>query len=584
MQSLRRTSLGEVVGYRDDQGAHAWLGIPFAQPPVGALRWHAPQPAAPWSGTREALTFGSTCSQFGGAATGTPETGVVGSEDCLTLNVYAPPFAAERVPIGGERLPVLVWIHGGGNSSGSSSTYGMASRLAVRHRLVIVTINYRLGLLGWFRHSALHDASASAEDRSGNYGTLDQIAALKWVRDNIAAFGGDPNRVTVFGESAGGWDVFTLLASPLARGLFHGAISQSGVTRTYSTTQAEHFVDDTEPGEPGSSGDVLLRMLSADGLARDPTSAKQVLASWSEAEIRRYLYGKSPQQLLAVFEHSAFGMYRSPRLFADGSVIPREPLLTVFHDASRYNAVPLIAGTNRDEYKLFALTQPELVGFWFGKIPHIRDARRHELITSYLSLAWKALAVDEPLIAMRDAQGPSVYGYRYDWDEAPTWPVNLQRLFGAAHGMEISMVFGWPEREFAGEVNDDNLPQRTALSDAMGSYWAEFAYTGSPGKGRDGRLPQWQSWDNTHGAGKWLHLDTAAHGGIRMSSDVVDYAAVKRQLVSDERLQTDAKERCYLYARVFRYFNVTDQFDPAEYAALGCSDYPVEQFRPLYWP
>ena len=193
--SLRTPPAGPLVGFRDAYGAHAWLGIPFAKPPVGALRWRAPEPMPAWQATREALAFGASCTQFASSLGGddSVEPGTpVGSEDCLFLNVYAPAFDAAAVPKGEARLPVMLWIHGGGNTIGSASFYD-GGNLAQREGVVVVTVNYRLGPFGWFRHPALA-AGASEAERSGNFATLDLVRSLEWVRDNIAAFGGDPEQ------------------------------------------------------------------------------------------------------------------------------------------------------------------------------------------------------------------------------------------------------------------------------------------------------------------------------------------------------------------------------------------------------
>jgi para-nitrobenzyl esterase len=198
----RRIAAGELIGSRERDGTHAWRGIRFAAAPVGHLRWRAPQPAAPWSGVVEALAHGAMAPQYAGLLAPVPvrlHGTVIGDEDCLTLNIFAP---GEGTAV--RRHPVMVWIHGGANAVGTSAIYDVARNYAAHDGIVVVTVNYRLGVLGWFRHPTLMEADqATPEDRSGNFGTLDLIAALRWVRENIAAFGGDPGCVTIFGESAG---------------------------------------------------------------------------------------------------------------------------------------------------------------------------------------------------------------------------------------------------------------------------------------------------------------------------------------------------------------------------------------------
>ena len=317
-QSRRTTKLGAVVGFLDRTNTHAWLGIPYAQPPVDDLRWRAPRPPTPWQGTREALQFCSPCVQIGGPLAGVPKdqfSKVVGSEDCLYLNIWAPRFTPDTVPQDTDRLPVMVWIHGGGNSIGTASTYYFAHHIAGTHKLIVVTINYRLGVFGWFYHSALNGRDTSVEDRSGNYGTLDMIQALRWVQQNIAAFGGDPAKITIFGESAGGFNVYSLLASPLAKGLFHRAIVQSGGLRTITLNRAENFIDDPIPGDPASSKEIFNDLLIAEGLVKDRTQAKAHQATMSQQETANYLRHKSPADLLAPLKVSFSGMYSFPNSF-----------------------------------------------------------------------------------------------------------------------------------------------------------------------------------------------------------------------------------------------------------------------------
>ena len=207
--SRRTTPSGEVVGFSGRYGSYVWLGLPYAAPPIGDLRWRAPQPNAAWSGVREALQAGAPCVQyaspFGGIQTARVNT-PVGNEDCLTLNVYAPKSATAT-----SFLPVMVWIHGGGNTIGTSTLFD-GGNLATRRDVVVVTVNYRLGPFGWFRHEALRAGAADDVERSGNFGTLDLVRALEWVQSHIAGFGGDPARVTMFGESAGATNVMTLLS------------------------------------------------------------------------------------------------------------------------------------------------------------------------------------------------------------------------------------------------------------------------------------------------------------------------------------------------------------------------------------
>jgi len=260
---------GQVSGVELDDGVTVFRGIPFAAPPVGALRWRAPQPPIPWRGVRAADSFGPTCMQPRGRA--------LMSEDCLYLNVWT------KAGSGDGNLPVMVWIHGGGWSSGASSNGIYDGSAFAEKGVVLVSVNYRMNAFGFMAHPAL--SAESERGASGNYGILDHIAALEWVRDNISGFGGDPENVTIFGESAGGASIYALLATPLAEGLFHRAISESTwITPTNVThlKRSNGFTDGAEEqgrrviaaklSELGESvdGDIVdeMRALSAADVAK----------------------------------------------------------------------------------------------------------------------------------------------------------------------------------------------------------------------------------------------------------------------------------------------------------------------------
>jgi para-nitrobenzyl esterase len=557
--SQRTLASGQVVGFATANDAHAWLGIPYARPPVGELRWRAPQPPEPWSGRREALAVGDICVQLANeldAPEASPGT-TVGSEDCLYLNVYAPRFDPDEVPRGDARLPVMFWIHGGGQTIGSGGFYD-GSALAAGQDVVVVTVNYRLGPFGYFRHEALRAGTPSEAERSGNFGTLDLIAALRWVRENAPAFGGDPGNVTIFGESAGGTNVMTMLLSPRARGLFHRAILESPGTGTTAPARAENLADAPVPGHARSSGEVLLALLQADGKAADRAAAQAALLDWDDAAVANYLRGIEPAVLMGTYfddpDEAGLGMLDMPTVFRDGTVLPRREPRAQFASGD-YNRVPVILGTNRDENKLFLGGDPELVWWIFGVYPYVLDAERYDTVASYLSRAWKANAVDELAPVLRGVQGDSVFAYRFDWDEEPSMlGADLSRLIGAAHLLEVPFVFQqWNLGPRTSLLFDEaSAPGRAELSDAMMSYWTEFAYTGAPGRGRDGSLLSWGAWDDSRpDAPKYAVLDTEAGGGIRMSSETESAAALARELSTDDVLAT-AAERCAMWADMTR--------------------------------
>ena len=508
---------------------------------------------------------------------------IVGDEDCLTLNVFAPAFEPGPVPHAGQRRPVMVWIHGGGNSVGTSATYDAARNYARHDGLVVVTINYRLGVLGWFTHPALHVADdVSPEERSGNFGTLDLIAALRWVRDNIAVFGGDPGCVTIFGESAGGQNVLTLLASPLARGLFHRAIAQSPVAETFSVEQTANWRDDPQPGHRDSSHEVTARLWVAEGRARDRDDAKKQLAVLPAADIAAFLRSLSPTRLLSAFTPGSVGVYLTARPARDGVVLPHATLPEVFAGED-WNRVPVILGSNRDEYKTFSADKPEHSRMLLGKLPLLRDRRAYLVEMKHVSNAWKALHVDTPADAMLAGGHTEVWTYRFDWDEAPRIPfVRPDLLLGAAHGMEMAFVF----RDTAGELDifgvntPFNRTGRKALAQAMGDAWTSFARDGVPRVSDCAWPPRGLA---THQP-DCLVFDTARDGGVRMAALRSNIATVKQALRTDAEAEPGSL-RCRIHARIFVWNPLfAGHGDVAEYEQwcreFGCN-FAATEFRPL---
>lgn len=567
--SRRETLQGPVIGIAAASETHAWLGIPFAEPPLGELRWRAPRAPKPGMEVREALSFGPACTQFASPLSDpdAEEGSVVGSEDCLYLNIWAPRRAPGEVSA--TRLPVMVWIHGGGNSIGTAASYD-GSPLAGTHDLVLVTVNYRLGPFGWFRHPALASLSDDPLDRSGNFGTLDLVRALEWVQQNIAAFGGDPRNVTIFGESAGGTDVFSLLVSPEAEGLFQRAVSQSGGPYTSSLARAQNPSDAPEPGAANSSSEVALRLLAPEAES-DREAALDRLASLSAEALALSLRSLSAEEVLGAYQAGFGGMIGVPALIRDGYVLPEEEIPELL-EAGRYHQMPVILGTNRDETKLFMFMSPEEVRVWFWILPRIRDPEGYHLRAQYSSQSWKLAGADRPASLMSAIQGPSVFVYRFDWDEELSflWS-DFGDLLGAAHGIEIPFVFGSFDL-FAAVFNEKSRPGREKLSRAMMSYWAQFAYTGDPGRGREGDLPTWGAWDeSSDDSHKFIVLDTQEDGGIRMSAEAVTEETILASIAADPRLENETA-RCELFQTLVDYSN----FDPADHAAAGCPGLPAQ--------
>lgn len=568
--SARTLTTGQVVGYAHDTApAHVWRGLPFARPPTGPLRWRAPLPPEAWEGVREATLPGNECVQVSMA----DASERVGDEDCLVLDVYAPRFAPDAVPADGDLLPVMVWIHGGGNSIGSALIYDGA-RLAADGGVLVIPIQYRLGLFGWLTHPALRADAATPEDASGNYGTLDTIRALEWVRDNARAFGGDPNNITIFGESAGGMDVFALLLSPRAKGLFHRAISQSGILETTPLEDGDAFA--SEDLRMAGSNEFLLEYLQQDRRADDREAAQRVLSAMSLDEIATYLRSKTPDELLAIFQSSPTGgMYSVPQLFRDGHVIVDAEPLEALADPALHNAVPTIAGTNREETKLFAMLSSEHVSRVFGVPTRLNDPVGFDLEGEYGGLLWKAQGADEPLSALSRGGRQDIWGYRFDWDEEGRilW-LDLSQLVGAAHMVEVLFVFHlmdlgrWTDNLFP------DLPTAERLSAQMRGYWTEFARTGKPGRAGTQENPEWQPWGN----GQYLLLDTEQDGGVRMQEGSATVSSVVAQLETDERVRS-LEERCAMFRGLVLWSGAFETADYERFADGACQPWPLDGGR-----
>ncbi len=548
--TLRGTEAGEVVGFIDNFGSRAWMGIPFAKPPVGDLRWEAPQRPSRSTERIKAIRPSSDCVQYTSTLTtgqgGSPDS-IVGNEDCLYLNVWSPPNAVD--------LPVMLWIHGGGNSIGSGSPYN-GSILAARYKVVVVTINYRLGVLGWFHHPKL---IRNAKVKSGNFGLLDIVRSLEWTRDNIDEFGGDPGNVTIFGESSGGANVLALMASPLVEGLFHKAIIQSGGLRSTPLESAtDHLADN---GHPNSSRELVSRWFETDGSAKSRTNVDDLQETLGPKDFATTLRRKSAAELVAAVEPGAFGMVPIPTLIADGTVLPEQPL-----DVSKLPTdIPVILGSNRDEPALFMVQDPKFVRTFLGVFNSLKNKVDYRKRVHYGGLQWKARGVDSLAVQMTNAGNENVYAYRFDWDEEPTVMFfDLSIALGAAHGLEIAFVFGHDDFLANTQIYPDKADQHE-LSDQMMTYWTNFARNGSPGKGKNSADPEWLSWGT---AGKSsIVFDTVSDRGVRMTDEVVTWESIRQELLADEEF-SDLQTKCELYSEIFDPLGLSRSEDLVK---MGCT-------------
>ncbi len=527
------TPQGPVQGQITPNQIHNFKGLPFAAPPTGDLRWRPPVLPVAWNKTRDASSFGNQCMQLTGdgggfldlmierhglssfkkflirkAVSASGDSKI--SEDCLYLNVRTPNLD-DTGNIKGDALPVMVWIHGGGHQFGSGDFNVYQADSLPQKGVVLVTINYRLGVFGYMAHPAL-----SADDPrgvSGNYGTLDQIAALKWVRDNISAYGGDPENVTIFGESAGAWSVTELMSAPAAKGLFHRAIGQSGA----STYHLGQMADDPTEWRDGYEGGLLLSA----ALGLDNPTAQDLRAIEASKILEAVTF-----RISEAFHH-----------VRDGVVFPKN-VGHAFQDGDYY-AVPTMFGYNSDESTVFFPNDPNPT-LWSEDVP--RDDRAGQI---------NAL---QPHFGDQAARLVELYGLDKDFDHGgeqmmgdeifgvnvrlisklnsrrgePAYsfiftriPPNEKQTIGAFHFAETPFVFGSPQKIFGWSKEDD------ALAETMQNYWVNFARTGNPnGTG----LPEWPEY----GDGNWMQL--SANDNLNTEA-IKDYRKEKLDILEAGMLQ-----------------------------------------------
>ena len=469
------TDKGSLQGKLSDDGTvRAFLGVPYAAPPVGPLRWKPPQPAEPWKDVRNAQSYGSHCMQVNQFSDMTfHDAGA--SEDCLTLNVWSPKNASE-----GAKLPVMVWVYGGGFYAGSTSERRQDGEVFASKGVILVSMNYRMNIFGFFAHPAL--AAESPQHAAGNYGLMDQAAALGWVKRNIAAFGGDPNNITLFGESAGSFSVSAQMASPMAKDMLAHAIGESGAAFSRGT---------------------LPFPTLAVAEARDGAFARDVLGKTSLAELRAM---PAADIVKAVEGQKGPGVRFAPDV--DGLFLPDS--VPAIYAAGKQAHIPLLAGWNRDEggfpkepvtmesYRETARSTWGPRADDFMKVysaTNVDEARRS--LADYAADRFIATSTWEWIEAQVKTGDAPVY--RYHFEHASPGDTFHPVTSGAFHSSEIEYAFGNLRVRPAAPWKAEDYK----LSEQVQSYWINFAKTGDPnGPG----LPEWPAYKQ---ADSWqvMHLD-----------------------------------------------------------------------------
>ena len=534
------TTSGTSIGYKINRVIN-WDDIPYAQPPIGDLRWKAPRKI---NNPSQILTSmeDNFCVQRPSGMGGSNGDGYFsGSEDCLYLDVKAPIAKSNTL------LPVMFWIHGGGNTSGLKDLYDF-SRMAKRHEVIIVTINYRLGPFGWFTHPAIQDLQ-SGLDKTSNFGTLDIIEALRWVQSNISLFGGDPSNVTIFGESAGGHNVLSLLASKQAKGLFHKAITQSGYTTSIDRISAYKPIQNTVTSNHASFN-IVNKILKKKLITKEQENI-------NKDNLRQILFELTAEEFFSHYTDRP-SYEEIPLLTDDGIVVPLMGLSKALASKDHLNVVPTIAGSNRDEVKLWLGSAEYFVDLKFsplGKllgIPKVslKDEEAFELFNHYRSSAWKLRGVDGPLRSMQEAGNKNLYAYRYDWDDHRRFIIgDFKTLIGAAHATEIPLLAG--NNKLVGDYGFliyPRGPSKKFTSKNMMRFWTNFAKDGVPGKSTNSVL--WSSYNESDKSkSNFIILDNRPN--LKMSSDTISFKSLVNNLHKETNV-TDL-EKCVILLQMLTF-------------------------------
>jgi para-nitrobenzyl esterase len=543
------TSSGKVQGYLENKVIN-YDDIPYAKPPVGDLRWKAPRKILD-SDEIIKNKDNNFCIQEPSSMGGAPGEGILaGSEDCLYLDIKTPRKKSS------ELLPVMFWIHGGGNTSGLKDLYDY-SKMVNRHDVIVVTINYRLGAFGWFTHPSIQ-GNQKGLDKASNFGTLDIIQALKWVNKNIELFGGDSNNITIFGESAGGHNVLSLMVSPQAKGLFNKAISQSGYTTSVSTGEA-FAVDETHPTFNHTSNEVLKRLVDNH-------------ESLSSEDLYKRLLGLSAEEFFS--EYSDKSNLEVPLLTNDGIVIPLEGLEKALSNSRYVSDVPFMAGSNRDEVKLWIGTAEYFVKLdysFFGSIlgiPRVilKDEDAFEAFNYYRSESWKVRGVIEPISSLNKVGSKNTYAYKFDWDDHRRFIVaDFKKLIGASHGTEISLITGNNKLvEGYGFLIYPAGPSKRFISKNMMLFWSNFAKDGKPGSSTNGI--NWDSYNHSEGDKNFMILDN------KKNMNIVNLDTSYKSLVEELNLDTRVSEleRCVILYQMGTFVGNDILDEISKYADFSC--------------
>lgn len=496
---VRTTSKGSVAGVEEaDAKALVWYGIPYGASTAGNNRWKAPQPVEAWTGTRSAVTPREGAAQYSDG------TGFAGTEDCLYVNVCRPNN-------GQTNLPVMVYLHGGGNASGNAND--SFSNMVPVSNAIVVTVEYRVGAFGFLSHKALRNGTS--EENSGNFALLDIKAALTWVRDEIANFGGNPANVTLSGFSAGGRNAMLCLLSPGCSGLFHKAIIFSGGFTTCTNEQGEE-----------SANEKLAKILVNRGVCQNQKSGLAYIENASDSEVRDLFYSLTTAEVASMYRSTALRLDRFPQCFADGVVVPKEGTDVI--QSGNYNRVPMILGSDVTEFSSYA---------WNGSLTsELNDVaeitsstQMVNLLASgvkYGSMLQSHFYIEKPAkLFYQDPAHSDIYAYRFKWGtNASVTDGFYSNFVGAFHGSSkefLSGIYKNPHKNYSpNAISSSNKAGRLDLTAVMQKYFGNFLATGNPnGTG----LANWEKWSPLAGSQNVMSFDADQNKSIaQMTAELYD--------------------------------------------------------------
>lgn len=500
---VRTTSKGSVVGVEEaDAKALVWYGIPYGASTAGSNRWKAPRPVEAWTGTRSAVTPREGAAQYSDG------TGFAGTEDCLYVNVCRPNN-------GQTNLPVMVYLHGGGNANGDAND--SFSNMVPVSNAIVVTVEYRLGAFGFLSHKALRNGTG--EENSGNFALLDIKAALTWVRDEIANFGGNPANVTLSGFSAGGRNAMLCLLSPGCSGLFHKAIIFSGGFTTCTNEQGEE-----------SANEKLAKILVKRGVCKDQKSGLAYIENASDSEVRDLFYSLTTTEVANMYRSTALRLDRFPQCFADGVVVPKEGTAVI--QSGNYNRVPMILGSDVTEFSSYA---------WSGSLTSELD--EVEEITSstqmvnllasgikYGSMLQSHYYIEKPAkLFYEDPGHPDIYAYRFKWGtNANVTDGFYSNFVGAFHGAGKEFLRGIyknSHKDYSpNAISSSNRAGRLDLTAVMQKYVGNFLATGNP---NSVGLTNWEKWSPFAGSQNVMSFDAnQTKSVVQMTSELYNEADI----------------------------------------------------------